>query len=188
MEKNILILKSSPRYTGNSAALADRLAEGARSIGAITRSFDLHKMNILPCDNCNGCQETGQCIIQDDMQSIYPELNKADAIVLAGPIYWFNINAQMKLCIDRWFCYQNVQWGNFKEKDAGIILTYGDPYLTSSGGSDEIKTLENLFAYLHMDILGIVHGSVDGLNDAKNNPELMDEAFNLGVKLGTIEI
>jgi multimeric flavodoxin WrbA len=185
MEKNILILKSSPRYTGNSAALADRLAEGARSAGAKTISFDLHRLNIQPCDNCNGCQDTGQCIIQDDMQTIYPEISKADAIVLAGPVYWFNMNAQMKLCIDRWFCFQNVQWGNFNGKNAGIILTYGDPYLTSSGGTDLLKTFENLFAYLHMEIKGIVTGSVDGLNDAKNNAELMEEAFKLGAQLGS---
>jgi multimeric flavodoxin WrbA len=187
MIKKILILKSSPRYQGNSATLADRLAEGAESAGAITKSIDLHRLNIQPCDNCNACQDSGLCIIQDDMQIIYPELSIADAIVLAGPIYWFNMNAQMKLCIDRWFCFQNVQWGNFHNKDAGIILTYGDPYLKSAGGDDLIKMFENLFMYLHMNIKGIVHGSVDSLNDAKNNPLLMDGAYNLGVQLGSDE-
>ncbi len=182
--KNILILKSSPRYQGNSSTLADRLAEGAQSVGARTVSFDLHKMDIKPCDNCDGCAENGQCVIDDDMQLIYPEISKADAIVLAGPIYWFNINGQMKLCIDRWFCYQNQHWSNFNDKEAGIILTYADPYLESAGGKQVLSMYENLFQYLRMPIKGIVHGSVFELADALNNPQLMQEAFDLGVELG----
>jgi multimeric flavodoxin WrbA len=184
MKKHVLILKSSPRLHGNSSTLADQLAEGAYSVGAKTVSFDLHRMDIQPCDNCDGCQTTGECIIQDDMQKIFPEISKANAIVLAGPIYWFNINGQMKLCIDRWFSYQNQHWNNFYGKDAGIILTYADPYLQTAGGDVILKMYENLFQYLHMPIKGIVHGSLFEITDALNNQELMQEAFDLGVTLG----
>ena len=185
MKKNVLILKSSPRLHGNSSTLADRVAEGAESVGARTISFDLHRLNIQPCDNCDGCQDTGQCIIKDDMQLIFPEISKADAIVLAGPIYWFNINAQMKLCIDRWFCYQNQHWNGFHGKEAGIILTYADPYLETAGGDHILGLYENLFKYLQMPIKGIIHGSLFELTDAQNNQPLMDEAFNLGIELGS---
>lgn len=184
MKKNVLILKSSPRIHGNSSTLAEHLAKGARSMGAETTSFDLHRMDIHPCDNCDGCQETGQCIIQDDMKEIFPALSAADAIVLASPIYWFNINAQMKLCIDRWFCYQNQHWNNFHGKEAAIILSYADPYLETAGGDHVYHMYENLFKYLQMPIRGFVHGSLYEITDAKNNQSLMDEAYELGVALG----
>lgn len=182
---HILILKSSPRYNGNSSTLADQLAKGAESVGSITSSFDLHKMDIKPCDNCNGCEESGQCIIDDDMQKIYPILEKATAIVLSGPIYWFNINGQMKLCIDRWFCYQNQAWKNFNGKKAGVILTYADPYIDTAGGEEIMGMFKNLFTYLQMPLEGIVTGSAYDPSDARNNHRLMEDAYQLGVKLGT---
>jgi multimeric flavodoxin WrbA len=184
MENHVLIFKSSPRFHGNSSTLADHLAEGAQSVGAQTKSFDLHRMNIKPCDNCNGCQDSGKCIIQDDMEQIYPELKKATALVLASPIYWFNISGQMKLCIDRWFCYQNVSWTNFHEKKVGIILTFADPYIDTAGGEEIIKMYTNLFKYLQMPIAGIVTGQTVEPDDAKKDHRLMENAFKLGVLLG----
>jgi multimeric flavodoxin WrbA len=53
-------------------------------------------MDIRPCDGCEFCQETGVCVVKDDMQKLYPLIQAADALVLASPIYWFTYNAQLK--------------------------------------------------------------------------------------------
>ena len=96
MSQNTIILKGSPRVDGNSASLADQVAAGAKDSGARVESFYLHSMDIQPCDACDECQETdGVCIIKDDMQTLYPKLRQADAIVLASPVYWFTISAQL---------------------------------------------------------------------------------------------
>jgi multimeric flavodoxin WrbA len=58
-------------------------------------------MNISPCINCGGCDETGQCIISDDMDKVYPVIREADRIVLASPIFFFGLTAQIKAPIDR---------------------------------------------------------------------------------------
>ena len=104
MSQSILILKASPRERGNSALLAERTAEGARQAGAMVESIYLHSLDIRPCDACDLCRENdGECVIPDDMQSLYPRLRAADAIVIATPVYWFTLSAQAKLFIDRWY-------------------------------------------------------------------------------------
>ena len=72
--KQILILKSSPRKRANSSILADQVAAGARDAGAAVESFDLHSLNIRPCDACDFCQGAAECVINDDMQMLYPKL------------------------------------------------------------------------------------------------------------------
>jgi len=183
MSNLVLILKSSPREHGNSNSLARQVEMGAKEAGANVESLMLHHMDIRPCDACDDCQETGVCVINDDMQQVYHLLEKADAIVIAGPVYWFTISAQAKLCIDRWYALSPFQ-EKFRDKRIGIILTYGDPDLHSSGGINAIHTFESMFRYLGAEITGIVHGSAHEIGDAEKQPALMERAYNLGQKLG----
>lgn len=181
--RNILILKGSPRERGNSATLADQLAEGAREAGAQVESVYLHSMDIRPCDACDLCREAGNCIIEDDMQPLYPKLAAADAIVLASPIYWFSLSAQLKLCIDRWYGFQGNRWQEVGHKQFGILLTYGDTDLYTSGGINAIHTFETMCRFLKSEIVGIVHGSLNDVGDAERHPELMEQAYELGRRL-----
>ena len=108
--KKVLIMLSSPRKKGNSAALAEEIAAGAESKGAAVESLFLHGMKIAPCQSCYACQKKGSkgCAIDDDMQAIYPKLIEADAWVIASPVFWFTMSAQAKLFMDRCFalpCY-----------------------------------------------------------------------------------
>ena len=186
MAKRILILKGSPREKGNSSTLANRVAAGAREAGAEVEIIYLHGLDIRPCDACDTCNETdGVCIIKDDMQAIYPKLLRADAIVLASPIYWFTVSAQLKLCIDRWYGLQSTGWKRMAGKQVGVILTYGDTDLYTSGGVNAIHTFESMFRFLHMEIIGIVHGTAGDVGDVEKQPELMQQAYLLGQQLAT---
>ncbi len=183
MSQFVLVLKSSPRKKGNSNTLAERVAAGAKEAGATVESLMLDDMSIHPCDACDQCQETGMCVVKDDMQSIYSLIKKADAILIASPVYWFTFSAQIKLCLDRWYAlspYEEV----FRGKQSGIVLTYGDDDLHSSGGINAIHTLESMFRYLDMEITGIVHGSADEVGDVEKQPDLMEQAYQLGQALG----
>ena len=77
----VVIVKGSPRRSGNSAILADQVAAGAEAAGATVESFYLHGMDIQPCDACDSCQGVADidCVIEDDMQTLYPKLRAADA-------------------------------------------------------------------------------------------------------------
>ena len=185
MTKKVLILKGSPREKGNSSVLADRAASGAREAGAQVESVYLHGMDIRPCDGCDLCKENGEvCVIDDDMQSLYPKLMETDALLLASPIYWFTYSAQLKLCIDRWYGLWNYKPETFKDKPIGILLTYGDTDPYTSGAINAIHTLETMFRFLRAPILGMVYGSVSDPGDAEKQPELMEQAYQLGQRLG----
>ncbi|HEY73224.1 MAG TPA: flavodoxin family protein, partial [Thermoflexia bacterium] len=83
MASKVIILKGSPRKNGNSAILAAQVAAGAEAVGAEVKSFYLHGMDIQPCDACDACQGVADldCVIEDDMQILYPKLREADAVV-----------------------------------------------------------------------------------------------------------
>jgi multimeric flavodoxin WrbA len=99
---NVLVLQASPRKNGNTAALVERFLAGLTEGGTQdVREFWLNDLDIQPCQGCFRCIGESLCIIDDDMQRIYPELVAADLVVFATPIYWWHMNAQMKLCIDR---------------------------------------------------------------------------------------
>jgi multimeric flavodoxin WrbA len=184
MAKKVLILKGSPRERGNSSTLADRVAAGAAEAGLQVECVSLQTTEIRPCDGCDLCKETGVfCVIDDDMQSLYPKLIEADAIVLASPIYWFTYSAQLKLCIDRWYGLWNAHKDVFKGKPFAIVLTYGDTDLYTSGGINAIHTFESTFRHLKAPIVGMVYGSANDPGDAEKNPDLMQSAYDLGKKL-----
>jgi multimeric flavodoxin WrbA len=176
----VLILKGSPRVKGNSNTLAAQVEAGVKEKGASVESLMLHQMNIYPCDACDLCVETGDCVIEDDMQIIYPLLQKADAIVVASPIYWFTISAQAKLCIDRWYALPD---GSFKGKKMGVVLTYADDDLYTSGGINAIHTFESIFRYIEAEFTGLVHGCADDIGEVEEQPELMEKAYELGKNL-----
>jgi multimeric flavodoxin WrbA len=184
MSKNILILKGSPRERGNSSVLADQLAAGAKSNGAKVASIYLHGLNIRACDACDLCELGNGCVINDDMQDVYPQLEAADAIVLASPVYWFTFSAQMKLCIDRWYAYQSSDWQELQGKKFALILTYGDSDLYTSGGINAISTFETMCRFMKSEIVGMVYGTMSDVGDAVKQPELMEQAYQLGQKLG----
>jgi multimeric flavodoxin WrbA len=63
--------------------------------------FTLNDMDIRPCQNCGGCDETGMCVLTDDMDKIYSAIREADRIVMASPVFFFGLSAQTKIMVDR---------------------------------------------------------------------------------------
>jgi len=91
----VLGIAGSPRQGGNTDCLLAEVMRGAASRGAEIKTLRICQMNIAPCRHCDGCLTTGECTIEDDMQSIYKELAAADRIVLASPLYFMGVTAQL---------------------------------------------------------------------------------------------
>jgi multimeric flavodoxin WrbA len=184
--RQIIIVNGSPRKNGNSTLLAEQVAAGARSAGAVVESFMLHTLDIRPCDACDVCQETaeGMCVIRDDMQLLYPRLQRADAIVIASPIYWFSVSAQTKLFIDRCYALDSPQGSALAGKQFGIVLTYGDSDPFSSGAVNAIHMFQDACRYLKADVAGIIHGSASKAGEIRQQPVLLEKAYQLGQHLG----
>jgi multimeric flavodoxin WrbA len=183
--QKIVILKGSPRKKGNSNILAESLAKGAKDSNTEVEEFFLQDMDIKPCNACDVCIKNPEkgCIINDDMQKIYPSLRSADSIVIASPIYWFNMSAQTKIFIDRLYGLIEPQKHALREKKIGIILTYGDTNEHSSGAINAINSFKDMFRYIGAEITGIIHGTAMDAGQIKQNKELMDKAYKLGVEL-----
>lgn len=102
MNKNILIISSSPRKGGNSDLLCDAWREGASSAGHRVEKIRLADLEIRPCRGCGVCEAPGKaCLQQDDMPALLDKMLAADVVVLASPVYFYSVCGQMKTFIDR---------------------------------------------------------------------------------------
>ena len=91
----------SPNIEGNTAKLVNAILDEAAENGAIKVVYNLASLEIKGCDACRQCQDTGCCLIEDDMQEIYREIQTADVVVLGSPVYMWQMTAQAKLFVDR---------------------------------------------------------------------------------------
>ncbi len=97
----IIGFMGSPRFGGNTELLLDAMLDGASSTGAETRKYRLYSMKFSPCIECGGCDETGVCILKDDFTPVYDELESADWIVVASPIFFYNISSMTQAVVER---------------------------------------------------------------------------------------
>lgn len=125
MGKNILILNGSPRANGNTAMLCEACTEGAKSAGHAVTRFDLQKLDIHPCRGCakGGKDFESPCLQKDDMEKIYPYYRECDVLVLASPMYYWSVSAQLKTAFDRLFAVAecNPGYANPK-KDCALVM------------------------------------------------------------------
>jgi multimeric flavodoxin WrbA len=102
MAKRVLILAGSPRKGGNSDLLCEQFRHGAEKAGHQVEKIGLRDKQINYCVACDACQKNGgACVQQDDMTDILDRMIAADVIVMATPVYFYTMNAQMKTLIDR---------------------------------------------------------------------------------------
>ena len=97
----VLGIQGSPRRKGNTSILLDYFLNEAERLGAQAYNLQVAKKNINPCLGCGNCEKHGFCIIDDDMREVYFLLRRADFIVMATPIFFYSVPAQLKALIDR---------------------------------------------------------------------------------------
>lgn len=97
----VIAFNGSPRVDGNTDILLQSALRPIEEAGHEIRLFRLNFMNIRPCQDCGGCDSTGECIFEDQMNGIYAAIREADRIILASPIFFFALSAQTKTMIDR---------------------------------------------------------------------------------------
>lgn len=139
---NILVVTGSPRKGSNTDMMADAFAEGALEAGHRVTVRHLHEHPVAPCLACEYCfSHDGVCVQKDDMNALLADVDAADALVLASPIYWFDVSAQTKCFIDR--LYARARKG-FNLKACGMLLDSGSPDVY---GAAE-RQLADICAYL----------------------------------------
>ena len=123
MNKKVLILSGSPRKGGNSDLLCDEFMRGAAEAGNETEKIRVAEKKIGYCTACYYCQTSGGvCAKKDDMAQLLQKIIDADVIVLASPVYFYSISAQLKTVIDRTV----ARWTEIKDKEFYYIVTCAD--------------------------------------------------------------
>ena len=176
---NILILQGSVRKDGNTAMLANAFADGARTHYNV-EIISVGEMNIHPCIGCNSCfgRDDHSCCQNDDMKLVYQKMQTADVLVLASPVYFYGISAQLKAVIDR---FHTPMRDSFPVKKLGLILV-GAASLPQL--FDAIKMQYQLVLnYFHLENVGMVlaRGCKDK-GDVRNTV-FLEEARKLGLSV-----
>lgn len=129
MSKKVLILSGSPRKGGNSDLLCDEFMRGAVESGNEVEKIRVSAKKIAPCLACYHCRESGgQCVYKDDMAELLQKMIDADVLVLASPVYFYSIDAQLKAVIDRTV----ARWLEVKNKEFYYIVTMADEAISSA--------------------------------------------------------
>lgn len=175
MSKKVLIISASPRVGGNSDILCDQFAKGAKDAGHMTEKILLAEKKLNYCTGCYTCAERGTCIWKDDMTEILEKLVMADVIVLATPVYFYCMDAQLKTFIDR----SLPRYTEMKNKDLYFITTAAEGNKSAVEG-----TLHGLRGYLQClpgaNEKGIVYGiGAWNKGDIIGTPA-MNDAYEMG--------
>ncbi|MBO7538175.1 MAG: flavodoxin family protein [Prevotella sp.] len=115
---NILILSGSPRKCGNTELLVDAFAKGAAKHHHV-EIVSVRDVKVNPCLGCNACFKNGICAQKDNMAAIYKKMGQADMLVIASPVYFYGISAQLKAVIDR---FHNPIRDSFHIKKMALLL------------------------------------------------------------------
>lgn len=174
--KKVLILSGSPRKNGNSAALCREFARGAEESGNTVELVFLRDKKIDYCQACYYCKNhDGLCIIKDDMAEILDKMNEADVIVMASPVYFYSIDAQLKALIDRTV----ARWLVIKDKTFYYIMTAAED--TSTVMDCTLECLRGLAACLKGSIEGgVIYGKGVYEPGAIKGKPVMAEAYAMG--------
>lgn len=120
MAKKVVVLSGSPRKNGNSELLCDQFMRGASEAGHQVEKIRLSDKTINYCTACDACQGNGgRCVQQDDMAEILDRMISADVLVMATPVYFYTMNAQMKTLIDRTY----ARYTAVSDKEFYFIMT-----------------------------------------------------------------
>ena len=165
---NILILQGSPRANGNTAWMAEEYRKAAEASGHTVTLVDVAHKKIAGCMACEYCHGKGNgvCIQKDDMQGLYPLLAEAEVLVLAAPIYYFTISAQIQAPIQR--IYNMNKPGKLKK--AAMLLSSYSPGVYDGA----IGEYHGILNYWGVEDAGIVTAKIDEQKTDATRAKILD--------------
>lgn len=177
--KKILILSGSPRKGGNSDILCDEFMRGAIEGGNTVEKVRVAEKNIGYCRACYYCKNSGgKCVIRDDMAELLQKMIDADVIVLASPVYFYSIDAQLKAVIDRTV----ARWLEVKDKEFYYIVTCADTEKQSCE-----RTIECFRGYADCvegaREMGVVYGTGAYEKGEISETPAMEQAYRMGLSV-----
>ncbi len=156
----VVALLGSPRRNGNSSGMAKMFTSILADNGYEVTFHYLNGLQYRGCQACNGCKErTDYCVLHDDLFPVLKDVQQADVIVLASPVYWGDISAQLKGFIDRTYSYLTPDFVSgpvrhrltpgkslvFVVSQGGDEALYDDIFPRYSSFYEELEMFERIF-------------------------------------------
>ena len=181
MSKKVVIVSTTPRKNGNSEILATEFMKGAVDNGNDVRMIKVREMDLKFCKGCFSCQKTNKCVIKDDFtKEMLYDICKADVLVFATPVYYYESSGQLKTFIDRMKPLFNVKQNIH---DIYIIATAAENEVrTFKGVKEDIKGY--IDCYDDKKIKGTLFaGGVNNVGEVKTHKTYMKKAYDMGHKI-----
>ncbi len=184
----ILAIMASPRKGGNSDLLLDEFLRGVEEGGGEFEKLSVGDLKISPCREILACEKDGECVIKDEMDSVYQKLLEAEKIVIASPIFFYGFPAHFKALIDRcqvlWVRKHllGIEPANSPKRAFALLLgaTKGERLFDGV-----LLTLRYFLEPLNAGLSGtLLYRKVEKKGDIQNHPTAMKEAYDAGVRFG----
>ena len=177
--KKVLVIEGSPRRGGNTDTLSDEFIRGAQEVGNEVEKVYLSQLNIGYCVDCESCQTRGGgCVRKDDFQALKDKVVACNVLVLASPVYYYSVSAQLKTFIDRTYS----ALGEIRGKECWFL---------AAGAGNKAEYFQTIIDTYHgfigclpdMTDRGVILGiAAQAKGSIAGNPAL-DEAYRAGLNV-----
>jgi multimeric flavodoxin WrbA len=184
----VLGIMGSPRIKGNSDLLLDEALKGAQEQKAETEKIVVDKLNLTACREYYACLKDGKCVIKDDMDEIYRKLLDADIIIVASPIFFYTVSAQLMLLISR--C-QAIWARKYVLKDLDIPMRKGAFIAVGATRGQKLFDGPKLTVHYFFQAINVEYKEellvrgVDKRGEIKDHPDILTAAYELGKRIAT---
>ncbi|HUV52673.1 MAG TPA: flavodoxin family protein [Dehalococcoidia bacterium] len=183
----VLGIMGSPRIKGNTDLLLEETLKGAQSRDAETEKIIVDKLKIAPCKEYLGCFKDGNCVIRDDMDTIYPKLLEADVVIIASPMFFYGLSSQAKALVDR--C--QALWARKHILKQSLSVPVRRGVFIAVGATKGKRLFEGavLTVRYFFEAIGVEYADellirgVDARGEIKQHPTALADAFELGKRL-----
>lgn len=186
----VLAIAGSPRRGGNSDRLLAEAMRGTRDAGHEVVHVVVQDYNLQGCLACGGCGRDGNCRVSDDMQKVFADLDRADHIILAAPVFFMGLPGKLKMLIDRCQVYWSRKYrlkqpvGRERPGGNGVLIAIGGTTFEKlfDGSRNVAKSLFSVLEVHYRDELLL--SRVDRRGDIERHPEALRRAYEIGLHIG----
>lgn len=186
--RSILVVTGSPKKDGNTSALVEWFAEGAKSAGATVDIVNAgaFKSRVNGCQSCRACQKREEygCVFDDDVKKALDKMIKSDVIVMVTPLYFFSASAQIKQVFDRMFSL--YKWDNKANTMKTALKGKTFVIIASAFEAEGFDALEEPFKltadYSGMKYLSFTVPNAGESGEVRNKPGTRESAIDFGIR------
>ncbi|MGZ2371105.1 flavodoxin family protein [Ancylomarina sp. YFZ004] len=190
----VLAIGGSPRKGGNTDSIIKQITAGLTAEQIDSENINLGTIDFKGCIGCEKCRKDKVCImINDGMSLLYPSIMESQGLILVSPVHNYNITSWMKAFIDRLYCFYEFD-NNTRPREWSSRLANQKRKVVISAVCEQkdladmgfaIEAMSRPMEALGFEIVGTLpvfkafeKGAV------KKQQEIIDKAYELGMKLG----